>query len=76
VVLDYSFSALIVFNVVDSPMITIHHVIPHPGFLRDTGSPEQALYIQGEFCPSSPLATVREPGSSFCSKSFTSFDEF
>ena len=25
------------------PMITIHNVIPHPGFLRDAGSPERAL---------------------------------
>jgi hypothetical protein len=42
-------------------MITIHHVIPHPGFLRDAGSPEQALHIQGEFYPFSPLTPVREP---------------
>ena len=30
------------------PMTTMHHVIPHPGFLRDAGSPEQALNIQSE----------------------------
>jgi hypothetical protein len=29
-------------------MITIHNVIPHPGFLRDAGSPEQALNIHSE----------------------------
>jgi hypothetical protein len=46
-------------------MITIHHVIPHPGFLRDAGSPEQALHIQGEFYPSSPLTPDREPASGF-----------
>ncbi len=27
------------------PMKTMHHVIPHPGFLRDAGSPEQILHV-------------------------------
>jgi hypothetical protein len=30
-------------------MITIHNVIPHPGFLRDAGSPEQVLNIRENF---------------------------
>jgi len=47
VFLDYSFSALNVFEGKDGsiypaspPMFTRHHVIPHPGFpFRDAGSP-------------------------------------
>jgi hypothetical protein len=61
------------------PMTTMHHVIPHPGFLRDAGSPEQALHIQGEFCPSSPPAPVREPKSDFAANHLQvlmNFDEF
>ena len=34
-----------------TPHDTMHHVIPHPGFLRDAGSPEQALNIQFEDNP-------------------------
>ena len=29
-------------------MTIMHHVIPHPGFLRDAGSPEQAIHVMGD----------------------------